>query len=243
MFAGPYGSGKSELKKYLPKSLLGVYLNPDDLERLARQQRFLDLNAFGVAGTEAEVLPFFRESALLASLSLGDQARQLEFAGGRLEFRNAEINSYFASVLVEFLRQRLMAANATFTLETVMSHPGKAALLKEAQLAEYRTYLNYIATDDPAINVSRVRARVRQGGHDVPEDRIENRYHRSLDLLIEAIRFSSRAFIFDNSGENQSHSWLAEITDGKELEMKTSQVPAWFKRSVLDKFAPSVETH
>ena len=189
------------------------------------------------------MLPFFRESALLASLSLGDQARQLEFAGGRLEFRNAEINSYFASVLVEFLRQRLMAANATFTLETVMSHPGKAALLKEAQLAEYRTYLNYIATDDPAINVSRVRARVRQGGHDVPEDRIENRYHRSLDLLIEAIRFSSRAFIFDNSGENQSHSWLAEITDGKELEMKTSQVPAWFKRSVLDKFAPSVETH
>jgi len=221
--------------------LLAVYLNPDDLERLVRQQGFLDLNAFGVSATEIEVLTFFRESAFHISSGFGDQARRLEFSEGRLEFRNTEINSYFASVLVDLLRQRLMAADCIFTLETVMSHLGKVALLKEAQLAGYRTYLYYIATDDPAINVSRVRARVRQGGHDVPEDRIENRYHRSLDLLIQAIRFSNRAFLFDNSGENQSHSWLAEITDGKELEMKTSQVPAWLKRSVLDKFTLSEE--
>lgn len=32
MFAGPNGSGKSVLKSYLPKELLGVYLNPDEIE-------------------------------------------------------------------------------------------------------------------------------------------------------------------------------------------------------------------
>ena len=37
-----------------------------------------------------------------------------------------------------------------------MSHPSKVALLENAQRAGYRTYLYYIATDDPAINVSRV---------------------------------------------------------------------------------------
>jgi predicted ABC-type ATPase len=32
MFAGPNGSGKSTLKSYLPLALLGVYLNPDEME-------------------------------------------------------------------------------------------------------------------------------------------------------------------------------------------------------------------
>ena len=32
MFAGPNGSGKSVLKSYLPEPLLGVYLNPDEIE-------------------------------------------------------------------------------------------------------------------------------------------------------------------------------------------------------------------
>jgi hypothetical protein len=41
--------------------------------------------------------------------------------------------------------------------------------------------------------------------------------------------------IFDNSGDNQTRTWLAEITEGRELEMKTEQAPAWFRRSVLEK--------
>ena len=32
VFAGPNGSGKSVLKSYLPEPLLGVYLNPDEIE-------------------------------------------------------------------------------------------------------------------------------------------------------------------------------------------------------------------
>ena len=92
--------------------------------------------------------------------------------------------------------------------------------------------------DDPEINISRVRTRVKQGGHPVPEEKIAPRYYRSLDLLMEAIRHTNRAYIFDNSGHQQERTWLAEITDGRTLEMKTDQVPAWFKRAVLDKISP-----
>lgn len=100
----------------------------------------------------------------------------------------------------------------------------------------YRTYLYFIATDDPSINISRVHNRVKLGGHAVPEVRIVQRYHRSLGLLMKAIRHTNRAYIFDNSGDNadRSHTWLAEVTDGKTLELKTDQIPAWFKRTVLD---------
>ena len=120
-----------------------------------------------------------------------------------------------------------------------MSHPSKVDLLAQAQAAGYRTYLYFVATDDPAINISRVHNRVKLGGHPVPEDRIEKRYYRSLDLLMDAIRHTNRAYIFDNSGDNvdKKHTWLAEITDGKRLEMKTDRVPAWFKHAVLGKIS------
>lgn len=118
-----------------------------------------------------------------------------------------------------------------------MSHPSKVAILIQAQAAGFRTYLYFVATDDPAINISRVRNRVALKGHDVPEDKMVTRYHRSLDLLVDAIWHTNRAYIFDNSGDSKdgNQTWLAEITEGRQLELKTDQIPAWFKRSVLDK--------
>ena len=70
MFAGPNGSGKSVLKSYLPKELLGVYLNADEMELTMRHCGSLDLRAFGVATTTGEVLPFFTGSDLLRKQGL-----------------------------------------------------------------------------------------------------------------------------------------------------------------------------
>ena len=237
MFAGPNGSGKSELKKHLPSALLGVYLNPDEIEKEIRQHGCLDFNHYGVKTTAGEVLAFFTGSAFLISAGHGIEARRLGFEAGRLNFNGVSVNSYFASVVADFLRQKLLEQKISFTLETVMSHRSKVDLLAQAQRLGYRTYLYFVATDDPAINISRVRNRVLQGGHAVPEDKIEERYRRSLDLLMGAVCHSDRAYIFDNStdSENRNHTWLAEITDGQILELKTDQIPAWFKRVVLSK--------
>ena len=115
-----------------------------------------------------------------------------------------------------------------------MSFPDKVEFLRKAQSRGYRTYLYYVATENPGINVSRVRYRVSRGGHSVPEDKIVTRYRRSFDLLMEAIQCTNRAYIFDNS--THEHIWFAEITNGNSLEMKTDQMPAWFKESLWDKF-------
>ena len=237
MFAGPNGSGKSVLKSYLPESLLGVYLNPDEIEANITKLGCLDLQSFGIQTTAEEVLSAFTGSQLLHGKSFSKPAQSLTFAEGCLFFPPGVINSYFASVLVDFIRGKLLKVRQTFTFETVMSHPGKVALLQQAQQAGYRTYLYYVATDDPEINVSRVANRVALKGHDVPSEKIITRYYKSLELLIEAIRHTNRAYIFDNSSNNAdgTHTWLAEITDGRMLELKTHQVPAWFKHAVLDK--------
>lgn len=73
------------------------------------------------------------------------------------------------------------------------------------------------------------------GGHSVPEDKIISRYRRSLDLLVDAVKSSNRAYIFDNS-DSQGHVLLAEITNGKQIEMKVDLMPDWFKTAFWDKF-------
>ncbi len=237
MFAGPNGSGKSTLKSYLPNELLGVYLNPDEIEKEIREQGFLDFSQYDVHASAHEIQSFFTKSDFLKAQGYDDKVAKLGFMDGWLDFAGTTVDSYLTLVAVEFLRQKLLRQKASFTFETVMSHESKVDLLAQAQAAGYRTYLYFVATDDPAINISRVRNRVKLGGHDVPTDRIEKRYQRSLDLLMDAIRHANRAYIFDNSGDSTDgkQTWLAEITQGRKLELKTDKIPSWFKRSVLDK--------
>ncbi|WP_045217392.1 zeta toxin family protein [Desulfonatronovibrio magnus] len=235
MFAGPNGSGKSTLKSVIRPELLGVYINPDEIELAIRSHDFLDLKMFGVATTESEILAFFNDSVLLDKANLLDEAAYLRFSDDKLSFFDVVVNSYFASVAADFLRRKLLERGTSFTFETVMSSADKVDFLKKAQQRGFRTYLYYIATDDPIINISRIRNRVRLGGHSVPDDKVTSRYYRSLDLLPEAIRYTNRAYIFDNSGPTQI--WLAEVTDASLLTMKTDRIPAWFKSGVWNKFA------
>lgn len=141
MFAGPNGSGKSTLKPLLPLELLGVYLNPDEIEDEIRERGFLDTGAKCITTTADEVLAFFKNSSFLQSVGLSSAVSGLRFADGRLLFQGLEVNSYFASVAADFLRQKLLQKNASFTFETVMSSPDKVALLEKAQGLGYRTYL------------------------------------------------------------------------------------------------------
>ena len=237
MFAGPNGSGKSTIKAVILPELLGVYINPDDIEKDIRERDFLDLKRFQVDTTAAEILGFFNASVLLAKADLLDEAACLRFFDDKLSFFEVSVNSYFASVAADFIRHKLLERGTSFTFETVMSSEDKVLFLKKAQQRGFRTYLYFVATDDPIINISRVRNRVRLGGHPVPDDKVMARYGRSLGLLLEAIHHTDRAYIFDNSGPAQI--WLAEVSNGNVLTMKTDVMPAWFKSAVWDRMLDS----
>lgn len=237
MFAGPNGSGKSTLKDYLAPSLLGVYVNADEIEKSLKADSVIDLAGFGISATQAELQAFLADSGLLARQGRLEEAKALRLEGGVLQFGNITPDSYYAAVLADFVRQKLLDAGVTFTFETVMSFPDKVALLQKAHEKGFRTYLYFVATEDPLINIDRVRHRVENGGHPVDEAKIVSRYGKSLELLFDAVMQSDRAYIFDNSKKDQeSIPLIAEVTDGVELEMKTDEMPAWFKTALWDKF-------
>ncbi|RYE43433.1 MAG: hypothetical protein EOP48_22915, partial [Sphingobacteriales bacterium] len=81
-----------------------------------------------------------------------------------------------------------------------------------------------VVITSPDINIKRVRNRVKKGGHNVPDDKIIERYHRSLSLLAEVIPHTYRSYIFDNSG--QSYRLISEIEQGHEILLKDSNLPS-----------------
>jgi predicted ABC-type ATPase len=228
MFAGPNGSGKTTVKMALarPPHWFGIYINPDDIERSIQETGVLDLVPFEVRTTAEEIRRYFAESRFLQQQGLATAANAIECSGTVLDFTHLRFNSYCASVLSDFLRRKLLDGSKSFTFETVMSSRDKVELLREAQARGFRTYLYYIATDSPEINIQRVKNRVAEGGHDVPEAKIIDRYHRSLALLPEAIRYSNRAFFFDTSSDPAVY--VGQVIDGTTLEPAVEESPVWF---------------
>jgi predicted ABC-type ATPase len=233
MFAGPNGSGKSTMKSEIRKELLSLYINPDEIEVDIRKFTYFDFSQFGIKTTETEIHSFFNDSTLLKKAGLDGNSIFIKYDDNKLRFQEVEVNAYYASVLADFIRQKLMLTSQSFTFETVMSSPDKINVLKNAQEMGYRTYLYFVATENPIINISRVKHRVKNGGHDVPSEKVKERYFRSLDLLWEAVKYTNRAYLFDNSGSDLQ--FLAEIIDGQELILKKDVMPNWFKTYIFDK--------
>jgi predicted ABC-type ATPase len=104
--------------------------------------------------------------------------------------------------------------------------------MRQAAQEGYKVYLYFVSTESPVINKSRVAARKEKGGHDVPVDKIESRYYRSLDLLYEACQLSYQVFFFDNSEEGAELKMFAHFKKNGEKKVwdivDTAEVPNWF---------------
>jgi predicted ABC-type ATPase len=236
IFAGPNGSGKSTIKAKVVESnprILGVYINPDEIEREILSSGHIDFANFKVETTADHLFRSLNTSTFLREKISPREVSRLRFSKNSLSFEDVSLNSHLVSMIADFLHESLVASRTSFSLETVMSHKNKIELLKRSRSAGFRNYLYYVATEDPEINISRVQIRVKEGGHDVAHDRVVDRYYKSLENLLDAVRTTDRAYIFDNSGAEATH--IAEITGGKDIEIKNSNVPVWFKKYVLDK--------
>ncbi len=232
IIAGPNGSGKTTLTKDLANNYhlnFGYYINADEIEMILQANGMLGFRRYRL-----KVNPeIFEQFYLLHPLYQACKEVQFSIRRNTLYLEKALGNfSYFTALLADFLRHKIMESEQTFTFETVMSGKDKMGFIQHAKANNYRIYLYYIATDDVLINKDRVADRVYKGGHAVPADKIEKRYYGSLENLLNMIKLSNRAYLFDNSGE--THRLVAEITEGKEINFDPAFVPHWFEEYVLN---------
>jgi len=104
-----------------------------------------------------------------------------------------------AAKQAEMKRNELVENKKDFTFETVFSTERNLLLLQKAKERGYEIQCYYILTCNADINVARVRARVRDGGHDVKEEDIRRRYVKALKLLPQVINVCDKISVYDNS--------------------------------------------
>jgi predicted ABC-type ATPase len=93
-------------------------------------------------------------------------------------------------------------AYRTIGVETVLSTPKYRPLVRSAKRLGFEIRLLYVTLETVDLNISRVRERVKQGGHSVPVAKIRKRRKRSFEQLPWFLVQADFALIYDNSGSN-----------------------------------------
>ena len=96
--------------------------------------------------------------------------------------------------------------------------------MQRAKDAGYEVSLIYVALRAPELNVERVAARVRMGGHAIDPEVVEKRVGTSLANLPRALAIADQAIVLDNSGK--SHRRILETAGGRVIYL-AEQLPRW----------------
>lgn len=198
-------------------------------------------------------LPPLDEGPVLIALAGPNGAGKTTFfeahlAAAGLRFVNADvlaqglaIDPYEAARLADRIRRSLVAQRESFVMETVLSDPAgdKIAFLREAASSGYTVMLCFIGISGPAVSRERVAMRLSQGGHDVPDDKLESRYPRILANLGRALRELPHVLVFDNTNLARPFRFLAQTKNGEPLARK-GPLPAWLRATWQEVIPPGV---
>lgn len=165
----------------------------------------------------------------------------LESKGQDVPFVNADEmekiynypDSYVAAQKAAELREQLLESKQSFVTETVFSHSSKNELIDKAKESGFNVVLNHVHVDNPSKAFDRVKTRVHQGGHDVPEDKVHSRFPRTIQNIKKAVDQADYTYVWDNnrtlSAENLdkvSHRFVMVLKDGGITKLATN-IPNW----------------
>jgi predicted ABC-type ATPase len=154
-----------------------------------------------------------------------------------LNFVNADVlaatwnlDAYAASGLADDLRRKLVARRESFVFETVFSDPvgDKVEFLKSAEVAGYSVFLIFIGIASPELSGDRVEMRVSQGGHDVPADKLRERYPRVMRNLKRALAEIANVWVYDHSDLDVGYRLVATRENGQKVELH-GPTPDWLQ--------------
>jgi predicted ABC-type ATPase len=154
----------------------------------------------------------------------------LRFVNADALSQELHIEPYAGARVAGALRQELVKQRESFVFETVFSDPAgeKLEFLKSAAEAGYNTILCFIGTAGPEVSEQRVAMRVSQGGHDVPTEKMVQRFPRILANLKAALRELPNVWVFDNNDLRTPYRLVAVFESGRPVKLERP-VPKWLK--------------
>jgi predicted ABC-type ATPase len=101
-----------------------------------------------------------------------------------------------------------MRAKVPFAMETVFSHwveqadgtvSSKLDMIRNMQAAGYFVVVFFVGLTNVAVSIGRVRGRVAENGHDVPVNKLLERFPRTQKAIRAATKIADAAILVDNS--------------------------------------------
>ena len=139
------------------------------------------------------------------------------------------------------LLERAINERLDYAFETTLGGRTIAALLEKAMDEGIEIRIWYVGLTSPELHIARVDAGVKRGGHDIPEERIRQRYSRSLLNLIKLMPKLTELRVYDNSVEADPHTGatpapklIVHLNRGKLISVcELASTPQWAKPIVL----------
>jgi predicted ABC-type ATPase len=158
------------------------------------------------------------------------KATGLRFLNGDVVARELEVDAYEAARMISALRAELVNQRESFIFETVFSDPvgDKLGFLKQAAQSGYAVVLCLVRIAGAETSAQRVAMRVSQGGHDVPPEKLVERFPRTLANLATAIRELPCVLVFDNDDLKTPFRHVAVYANGQAVQLN-GPVPSWLK--------------
>jgi predicted ABC-type ATPase len=122
-----------------------------------------------------------------------------EIAKGLSPFQPETVSFLAGRIMLERINE-LLAQNVDFAIETTLTTLSYRKTIKSANQKGYHVTLLFFWLNDVNLAIERVKMRVAEGGHNIPEDVIVRRYYKGVSNLINV--FTSLCdywIVIDNS--------------------------------------------
>ena len=163
-------------------------------------------------------------SLLRDALQVSEFVNADTIAGGLSAFRPDSVAITAGRAMLERIRQ-LAEARADFAFETTLASRSFAPWLARLKRNGYHVHVLFLWLESADLAVNRVAARVRLGGHDVPEGTVRRRYQRGLQNLFGLyVPLADSWQVFDNSRAERPQLVASGRRDGAE---QVANAPLW----------------
>lgn len=141
----------------------------------------------------------------------------LRFLNADAMAKELEVDAYEAARMIAALRTELVHQRESFLFETVFSNPvgDKLDFLKQSAQSGFAVVLCFVGISSADTSDQRVAMRVSQGGHDVPREKLVERFPRTLANLAAAIRELPCVLVFDNDDLKAPFRHVATYANGQ----------------------------
>ena len=140
-----------------------------------------------------------------------------EIARGLSPFQPEKVSFEAGRIMLKRIDE-LFSENENFAFETTLATKSYKEKILKAQENGYFVTLLFFWLKNTELAKERVKTRVLEGGHHIPDDILERRYYNGiLNLFNIYLPIVDQLLIFDNS--EGKHKLIAEKNDGEQISI------------------------